>query len=196
MTNLEPEASAPAPASRAQRPAPIPRVHGADEQDAISIDVLRYVRLAELVLEAERVPRDAEMSVFFVDEPTIAELNIRFLEGSGPTDVLAFPLDEELLGGRHPDQGGRGPGSGDESDGSEPPVLIGDVMVCPTIAAAQAAAAGGSFDDEMALLVVHGTLHLLRYDHAEPEERERMQARERELLARFAEQERPGEQSS
>jgi probable rRNA maturation factor len=161
-----------------------PRVHGADEQDDVPVDVLRYIGLAELVLSAERVTPYAEMSVMFVDEATIAQLNERFLDGTGPTDVLAFPLDEELLGGRNPDQGGRGPGAGIEP--TDPPVLIGDVVVCPRVAQRQAVEHHGSLDDELALLVVHGTLHLLRYDHAEPAEAARMQARERELLASFA----------
>jgi probable rRNA maturation factor len=142
------------------------------------------VRLAEHVLVAERVDAEAEMSVLFVDEPAIAELNERFLGGRGPTDVLAFPLDDVVIGGRQPDQGGRGPGTG--IDAQDPPIVIGDIVVCPTVAARQAADRAGSTEDELALLVVHGTLHLLRYDHVEPDDAARMQQRERELLAEFA----------
>ena len=84
----------------------------------------------------------------FVDEPTIAELNERFLGGDGPTDVLAFPMDEELPpGGRQPDQGGRGPGA--PSDPGDPPTLLGDVVVCPAIASRQAAERGIPPDDEL-----------------------------------------------
>jgi probable rRNA maturation factor len=160
------------------------RVFGSDEQRDIPVDVLRWVRLAELVLEEERVPPDAQMSVLFVDEQTISDLNARFLDGDGPTDVLAFPLDEEeVSSGRRPDEGGRGPGAPSES--TDPPLVVGDVVVCPTVARTQAEARAGDLDDELALLVVHGTLHLLSYDHADEPDARRMQARERELLAKF-----------
>jgi probable rRNA maturation factor len=161
------------------------QVFGADEQDAVAVDVLRWVRLAQLVLEEERVPTDAELSVLFVGEDTIADLNERFLDGTGPTDVLAFPIDDDSPpGGRHPDEGGRGPGT--PADDGEPPIILGDVLVCPAVAARQASSLGRSLDAELALLVVHGILHLLDYDHAEPEEAARMRQRETELLARHA----------
>jgi probable rRNA maturation factor len=170
-----------------------PSVFGADEQHDVEVDVGRWVRLARLVLDRERVNdrygTDVEMSLMFVDETTIAELNVRFLGGEGPTDVLSFPLDEELPpSGRQPDQGGRGPGS--PSDPGDPPALLGDVIVCPTVAGRQALEHGVAADDEIALLVVHGVLHLLDYDHAEPEETATMQRREQELLAAFREAER------
>ncbi len=139
----------------------------------------------------ERYGNDVEMSLLFVDEATIAELNERFLGSSGPTDVLSFPMDEELPpGGRQPDQGGRGPGA--PSDLSDPPALLGDVVVCPVVAGKQALERGVAADDELALLVVHGVLHLLDYDHAEPEETAVMRRREQEILARFAAEEREG----
>ena len=170
-----------------------PTVFGADEQHEVEVDVARWIRLARLVLDSERVTErygaEVEMSLMFVDETTIAELNVRFLGGNGPTDVLSFPLDEELPpGGRQPDQGGRGPGS--PADPGDPPALLGDVIVCPTVAGRQALERGIPADDEIALLVVHGVLHLLDYDHAEPEETATMQRRELELLARFREVER------
>jgi probable rRNA maturation factor len=159
-------------------------VFGADEQSAVGVDVLRWVRLARLVCEEERARDDAEMSVIFVDEQAITDLNERFLGGAGPTDVLAFPMDDDAVpGGRQPDQGGRGPGS--PSAPTEPPVVIGDVVVCPGIAERQAGEHGASLEDELALLVVHGTLHLLSYDHADEKESEAMKRREAELLARF-----------
>jgi hypothetical protein len=93
------------------------QVFGADEQDALAIDVLHWVRLAQHVLDEERVPPDAELSLIFVGEDTITDLNEHFLEGVGPTDVLAFPLDDEPLPrGRQPDEGGRGPGTPAEDD--------------------------------------------------------------------------------
>ena len=170
-----------------------PSVFGADEQHEVEVDVPRWVRLARLVLDSERVMArygsDVEMSLMFVDEPTIAELNARFLGGDGPTDVLSFPLDEELPpAGRQPDQGGRGPGAPGEP--GDPPALLGDVIVCPTVADRQALERGIAADDEIALLVVHGVLHLLDYDHAEPEETATMRRREQELLTRFREIER------
>jgi probable rRNA maturation factor len=170
-----------------------PSVFGADEQHEVDVDVPRWVRLARLVLAEERVNErygsDVEMSLLFVDETTIAELNVRFLGGDGPTDVLSFPLDEELPpAGRQPDQGGRGPGA--PSDAGDPPTLLGDVIVCPTVAGRQAVEHGVPADDEIALLVVHGVLHLLDYDHAEPDETVAMRRREQELLTRFREVER------
>jgi probable rRNA maturation factor len=160
------------------------RVFGADEQAAVPVDVLRWVRLAQLVLDEERVAPDAELSVLFVGEETITDLNERFLEGDGPTDVLAFPLDDEPPpGGRHPDEGGRGPGKPSEDD--EPPLVLGDVLVCPAVAQRQAEEGGHPLDDELALLVVHGVLHLLDYDHAEMDDAARMRRREHELLERF-----------
>jgi probable rRNA maturation factor len=161
-------------------------VFGADEQSEVTVDVLRWVRLARMVLDEERVPDDAEMSVIFVDEQAMSDLNERFLGGTGPTDVLAFPMDDDVApGGRQPDQGGRGPGSPSEAD--DPPTVVGDVVVCPAVAHRQAAEHGHSDTDELALLVVHGVLHLLNYDHAEAGESEAMRTRERELLVRFRE---------
>jgi probable rRNA maturation factor len=163
-------------------------VFGADEQSDVEVDVLRWVRLARMVLDEERVPEEAEMSVIFVDEQAMADLHDRFLGGSGATDVLAFPMDDDLApGGRQPDQGGRGPGS--PAEASDPPSVIGDVVVCPQVASRQAGERR-SIDDEVALLVVHGVLHLLNYDHAEDQESEAMRKRERELLAQFRQLER------
>lgn len=174
------------------RTADSPVIFCADEQSDLPVDVDRWSRLARVVLDDERVAQrygpDVEMALLFVDESTIAGLNVRYLDGDGPTDVLAFPIDEApTTGGRRPDEGGRGPGAGAASD---PPSVLGDVVVCPAVARRQAEARGGSADDEIALLVVHGVLHLLEYDHQEPEERAVMQRREQEILARFAEIER------
>jgi probable rRNA maturation factor len=159
-----------------------------DEQSVVPVDLERWGRLARLVLADERAPEDAEVSLLFVDEQAIADLNARFLDGDGPTDVLSFPIDDDHVpSGRRPDEGGRGPGSSNEP--VDPPIVLGDVVVCPAVAQRQAAEHAWSTDDELALLVVHGVLHLLRYDHAEADDAARMQRRERELLARFREDE-------
>lgn len=169
-------------------------VFGADEQHDHPVDTLRWVRLAEAVLDAEGVRGDTEVSLLFVDEASIADLNKRFLGRDGATDVLAFPIDEEPVeSGRSPDSGGTGPGYSAEA--ADAPNLLGDVVVCPAVAYRNAPDHAGSYDDELALLVVHGLLHLLGMDHMEMDEAEEMETRERELLQRFHIQggNRPGE---
>ena len=160
-------------------------VFAADEQTAHAIDTLRWVRLARHVLVAEGVKGEAELSLLFVDEEAIASLNLRFGNKEGPTDVLAFPIDEEPAeGGRSPDSCGSGPGWM-PADPSELPTLIGDVVICPTVASRNAVEHERSFDDEVALLVVHGILHLMGMDHVDDEEAEAMERREQELLSQF-----------
>ena len=170
-----------------------PRRHGppdgevtvfvADEQAARPIDTDRWQSLAVAVLSDEGVQGECELSVLFVDEATISDLNERFMGHDGPTDVLSFPIDGEANPpGRWPDNGGPGPDRLDD-DVDELPLLLGDVVVCPTVADRNAPEHAGSFDDELALLVVHGILHLLGMDHADEAGRTAMQARERALLA-------------
>jgi len=155
-------------------------VFGADEQHDCDVALSDLVVLARKVLEAEGVRGGAEVSLLFVDEPTIASLNERFMGKQGPTDVLSFPLEDDWLGsGRTPDSGGTGPGEPLEP---EMPDLLGDVVVCPKVAAANALREDVGYADELALLVVHGMLHLLGWDHEEPDEADRMEARERDLL--------------
>jgi probable rRNA maturation factor len=161
-----------------------PVVFSADEQADVVVDVGAYARLAQAVLDDEAVRGLCELAVYFVDEAAIAELNRRFLGGDGPTDVLAFPIDDDRgPTGRAPDAGEAGPDR-PPPDASEVPVLLGDVLVCPAVAARNAAEQGRPVGDELALLVVHGTLHVLGMDHAEDDEARVMQARERELLGR------------
>jgi probable rRNA maturation factor len=159
-------------------------VHGADEQSDQPVEVARWVDLAAAALHAEGVRGEAELSLLFVDETTIAELNARFMGVEGPTDVLAFPIDDPVDPGRYPDAGSTGPDR-DPPEVSELPLLLGDVVICPAVAARQAPQHAGSYDDELALLVVHGVLHVLGHDHADPDEAVAMQARERDLLDRF-----------
>src|SRR5580704_19217505 len=159
-------------------------IYAADEQADHPVAVERWSSLARSVLEAEGVVRDTEVSLLFVDEATIASLNELFLEKQGPTDVLAFPIEDEAdRSGRSPDEGGTGPGSIEAETGRL--LLLGDVVICPAVAAHNAVERGVTFDDEIALLVVHGILHLLGMDHEVDDEAERMEQREQQLLARY-----------
>ena len=149
-------------------------VAAVDEQ-SVPIDTARWVALATAVLRDEGVTGPAELALWFVDDEEIAVLNEQHLDEHGPTDVLSFPLDA----------------FDDEPLATGMPLLLGDVFICPAVAArnapqhpgTHAPQHGGTFDDEMALLVVHGVLHILGYDHAEAAEEASMQARERALLA-------------
>ena len=172
-------------------------IFAANEQNDVPIALTRWESLARRVLVAEGVDGEVEMSLLFIDEQSISALNERFMGKAGPTDVLSFPIDEEAIpGGRSPDGGTRGPGSptaGDDDDlvsEDEIPLLLGDVVICPAVAERNAAehrseCHDGSLDDELALLVVHGILHLLGLDHDDDTEAEEMEAREQELLGRF-----------
>jgi probable rRNA maturation factor len=142
----------------------------ADEQ-AESVDLIQLRHIAELVLSEEGYPDETEVTVLLVSDDEMASYNERFLERSGPTDVLAFPV-EELLPGVVPDH-----------DPNGPPLVIGDVIVAPAYVGRQAAEHGSGFADEMALMVAHGILHLLGYDHVEDDDAELMERREAELLA-------------
>jgi probable rRNA maturation factor len=141
----------------------------ADEQEE-PVDVDDLADLARHVLNERRVPPDMEVSLLLVDEGSIARLNEVHLGGSGPTDVLAFPIDE--------------PGE----TASDVPAILGDVVLCPAVATAQAAAAGHSAGEELRLLTVHGLLHLLGMDHAEPAEEREMTGATDELLRSYREQ--------
>lgn len=131
---------------------------GADVNEADLAALARYV------LDELRVHPLAELSVLLVDEPAMTELNARWMGEERPTDVLAFPMDEL----RPPQPGGTHAEHGAE-DGVMPG-LLGDVVICPRVAAVQARQARHSVVDEIDLLCTHGILHLLGYDHAEPAE--------------------------
>lgn len=163
---------------------PTLEVFVADEQSDHAVDLARWRALIAAVLAEERLPGPVEVSLLFVGEAEIAQLNERFLGRAGPTDVLAFPIDDQPEpGGRSPDTGGPGPGWSVD-DLESPPMLLGDVIVCPAVAARQAGEHGVTLEDEIALLVVHGLLHLRGYDHEVDADAEVMEARERDLLAR------------
>jgi probable rRNA maturation factor len=159
-----------------------PEVFVADEQVALTVDTARWARLAEAVLAAEGVRGHAEVSLLFVGEEEIEILNQQFLGKDGPTDVLAFPIDAtEVEVVSMPALSRTGPDRAPVDPG-DLPLLLGDVVVCPAVAARQAPEHAGTVDDELALLVVHGLLHVFGHDHAEPEEAARMRERELELL--------------
>ncbi len=142
----------------------------ADEQGE-SVDLEHLRGLAELVLREEGYPSGTEVTVLLVKDDEMSSYNERFLNRSGPTDVLAFPV-EELVPGVIP-----------EHDPTGPPLLIGDVIVAPAYVGRRAAENEVSLGDEMALMVTHGILHLLGYDHVEDEDAEAMERREAELLS-------------
>jgi probable rRNA maturation factor len=139
------------------------------------LDVDRLVGLSRFVLDRMRVHPLAELCIKAVDEDTMSELNEKWMEGDGPTDVLAFPMDELRPGlvNEEPEEG-----------------ILGDLMLCPSVAERQAVTAGHPIDAELELLTVHGILHLLGYDHAEPEEHAEMFGLQDELLAAW--RSRPG----
>ena len=133
----------------------------AEKTSGVVIDVERWRRLARASLLSEQAV--GELTLTFIDRDEIAALNEEHMGAEGATDVLSFPLDDA----------GVPPGV---------PTLLGDVVVSPAVAASQAPQHAGELDDELALLVVHGVLHILGHDHAEAEEASVMRAREIELL--------------
>lgn len=159
-----------------------PEVFCADEQSDVPLDLERWQRLALDVLRDEGVRGLSELSILFVGEQEMAELNEDYMGKPGATDVLAFPIDAHdvtqvvLTGGatRGPDRAPVDPG--------DLPLLLGDVVVCPAVALRQAPTHAGTLDDELALLIVHGVLHVLGRDHAEPDEAAEMRERELALL--------------
>ncbi|WP_062289096.1 rRNA maturation RNase YbeY [Demequina phytophila] len=140
-----------------------------NETDA-SVDEVEFAELARYVLAQMHVADGAELAIMFVDEEAMEQLHVQWMDEPGPTDVLSFPMDELR------------PGTPDEPT---PAGLLGDIVVCPSVAQRQAAAAGHSAEEEMLLLTTHGILHLLGYDHVEPEEEKEMFALQRNLLLTF-----------
>ena len=129
------------------------------DESGHGLDVQHLASLSRFVLDRMRVHPLAELCIKAVDEDTIARLNEQWMEKEGPTDVLAFPMDELRPGlvGEEPAEG-----------------VLGDLVLCPTVAERQGATAGHGTEAEMELLTVHGLLHLLGYDHAEPDEHREM----------------------
>lgn len=141
-------------------------------------DLVEISALASYVLDQMRVHPQADMSVLLVDESAMEALHIEWMDLPGPTDVLSFPMDE-----LRPAPIGETPKEG----------MLGDIVVCPQVAAIQARKAGHSSAEEILLLVTHGILHLLGYDHAEPADKKEMFDLQRKLLLTFLAQNRPGE---
>ncbi len=149
----------------------------ADEQSE-TLDLATLRLLARTVVELEGYPENAEVTVLLVSDEEMAAYNQRFLKRDGPTDVLAFPV-ESLI-----------PGVVPETDPSGPPLLLGDVIVAPGYIRKQASELDVTFEDEMALMVTHGILHLLGYDHQNDDEALLMEGRERSILASMGKERR------
>ncbi|HOA88116.1 MAG TPA: rRNA maturation RNase YbeY [Propioniciclava tarda] len=139
-----------------------------NNESGVEVDETRLVQLGRFCLEQLRIHPQAELSILLVDEPTMADYHVRFMNLPGPTDVLSFPMDEL----RPP------------ADGEEPPEgLLGDIVLCPSVTERQAADSGRTPEAEADYLLVHGLLHLLGYDHAEPAEHATMFALNDRLIA-------------
>ncbi len=142
-------------------------------ESGVAVDESAIASVARHVLAAMNVNPAAELSVMVVTTEVMTELHERWMDEPGPTDVMAFPMDELVDESRRPDAPEIGP------------ALLGDVVLCPAFAAAQARQAGHGLADELHLLTVHGVLHLLGYDHAEPEQEREMFALQNRLLAQW-----------
>ena len=142
------------------------------------VDEEALVRVARHVLDTMGVSPLAELSLLLVDVEHMTELHVRWMDLPGPTDVMAFPMDELDL------RGSRGAGHAHEDKPDEMgPAILGDVVLCPPVAEQQAREAGHPVEDELELLTTHGVLHLLGFDHAEPEEHAEMFGLQANLLA-------------
>jgi probable rRNA maturation factor len=147
-------------------------------ESGIDVDEADLAALARHVLDGMRMHPLAELSVLLVDRGTMSDLHERWMGEPGPTDVLAFPMDEL----RPPPPGSARGDQGGGADPATPPGLLGDVVLCPEVAAGQAGQAHHPLRDELELLCTHGILHLLGYDHAEAGERAAMFGLQDELL--------------
>jgi probable rRNA maturation factor len=145
------------------------------DESGTGVDVKQLARLSRFVMDRMRVHPLAELCIKAVEEDTIAQLNAQWMEKEGPTDVLAFPMDELRPGlvTEEPEEG-----------------VLGDLVLCPAVAERQGEAAGHGTVAELELLTVHGILHLLGYDHAEPEEHKEMFGLQDRLLAEWRDADR------
>ncbi|AEH09077.1 MULTISPECIES: rRNA maturation RNase YbeY [Protofrankia] len=143
-------------------------------ESGVEADEVTLTALARFVLDTMKVNPLAELSVMLVEQAAMEELHVRYMGEEGPTDVLAFPQDDAF--------DPSAPDSGED----DPTLLLGDIVLCPEVARRQAAKAGHSTEHEMHLLCTHGILHLLGYDHAEPDEEREMWAVQSRLLTSWA----------
>ena len=139
-------------------------------ESGVELDLGQFTRLARFTIHRMRVHPQAVLCLKLVDETTMSDYNKRFMGKTGPTDVLSFPMDE-LRPGREGEP--------------EPDGILGDLALCPQFAIAQAPEFSRTPEDEMHLLTIHGILHLLGYDHAEPHEEREMFALQARLLAEW-----------
>ena len=146
-----------------------------NNESTIPVDEPALLRLASYALDTLHVHPDADLAIVLVDEGAMEQLHVQWMDEPGPTDVLSFPMDELR------------PGTEDEQT---PAGLLGDIVLCPQVAVAQAETAGHSTLDELRLLTTHGILHLLGFDHAEPDEEKEMFAVQRDILIGNAVRER------
>ncbi|MDO9397218.1 MAG: rRNA maturation RNase YbeY [Herbiconiux sp.] len=146
-----------------------------NNESAIPVDETALLRLASYALDQMHVHPDAELAIVLVDEAAMEQLHVQWMDEPGPTDVLSFPMDELRPG---------------TEDAPTPAGLLGDVVLCPQVAESQAETAGHSTLEELLLLTTHGILHLLGFDHAEPEEEREMFGIQRDILVGFAMSER------
>ncbi|MGL4339910.1 MAG: rRNA maturation RNase YbeY [Rhodoglobus sp.] len=142
-----------------------------NNESGIEVDEPSVQRLSAFALDYLRVHPEAELAIIFVNEAAIEQLHVQWMDEPGPTDVLSFPMDELRPG---------------TEDSLTPPGLLGDIVICPQVAITQAEAAGHSPREEILLLTTHGILHLLGFDHAEPDEEKEMFGLQREILLAFA----------
>jgi len=141
-----------------------------NNETSFDCDEHELVKISRFVLDELRVHPQAELSIVLVDEPAMERLHVQWMDLPGPTDVMSFPMDELRPG---------------TEDAEPEPGLLGDVVLCPTVAAQQAVQAGHTTEEELLLLTTHGILHLLGYDHAEPDEEAQMFELQRRLLLTF-----------
>ncbi len=144
-------------------------------ESAVTIDETVLLRLTESNLAELHVSPDADVAILLVDEGAMEALHVQWMDEPGPTDVLSFPMDELR------------PGTEEQP---APAGLLGDIVLCPQVAETQAQAAGHATIDELILLTTHGLLHLLGFDHAEPEDEREMFGLQRYLIAAFHSAER------
>ena len=139
-------------------------------ESGVRADEARVCDLARFVLAQMRIHPLADLSVILVDEAAMEQLHVQWMDEPGPTDVLSFPMDE-----LRPTPDGQDPAPG----------LLGDIVLCPAVAARQGKAAGHGTQAELELLTAHGILHLLGYDHAEPAQEREMFGLQDRLLAEW-----------